>query len=271
MTRDPSRPQQPPQLELRDVEITYPGAAGAPPVRAVRGIDLRVEAGEAVGLFGESGSGKSSLALAVLSLLPAGSERRGEIRFAGERLDGLGEASWRRIRGRRIGLVFQQPSLALHPLRSVGSQLVDVLSSHTPLGRGEIRERSAALFRELELEPEHLSARPHQLSGGQQQRACLALALAAEPSLLIADEPTTALDSETEDRVLDLLRRLRLRRRLSLLVISHDPAVLERLSTRLYALCAGRVIEEGPTSRLLESPRHPHLTGLLAHRSARLG
>ena len=260
---DPS--ESAPRLCLERLHVTYHQPDGSP-VRAVDGVDLHVDAGESLGLFGESGCGKSSLALGAFGLAGRNATVDGDVLLDGERLSGLDQRGWTKIRGRRVGLVFQQPSLALHPLRSIGGQLRDVLRAHTQLDRRAIKARSLELLEELELEPDHLRARPHQLSGGQQQRALLALALAPGPDLLVADEPTAALDSETESTILALVRRLQQDRGLSLLWISHDPAVLERLCDRLAVMHAGRLVEAGPAPEVLSEPSHDYTRELLSYR-----
>lgn len=254
-----------PALRLEDLVVSHPPArAGEPRRIAVDGVSLGVEAGEAVGLFGDSGCGKSSLARAVVGLLPTGSRSEGRIEIAGRRVDGSGDRTWQRIRGAEVGLVLQQPKLSLHPLRRVGEQVVDVLRAHGLGSRRQCRERVRQLFAELDLDPGMARAYPHQLSGGQQQRVVLVRAMAAEPTLLLADEPTASLDPETEARVLDWIADIARQRRLALLWISHDPGVLARVSSRLLVMYAGQVVERGPTREVLSDPRHPYTQALLA-------
>ncbi|MEM1178188.1 MAG: ATP-binding cassette domain-containing protein [Acidobacteriota bacterium] len=255
----------PPRLRLRDFHVRYRSVDGGAPVAAVRTVDFELGDGESVGLFGASGCGKSSLAFGAFRLLPPAGEATGEVYFDGERIDDK-DAKRRSLLGRDVGFVFQQPSQALHPLRSVGGQLLDVLRTHTALGRAGRRARARELFEELELEAGHLDARPHQLSGGQQQRALLAVALAGDPSLLVADEPTSALDSETEASLLRLVASVRRRRRLTLLWISHDPNVLEALCTRIAVMADGRIVEAGTPVEVFGAPRHAATRRLLAHR-----
>jgi oligopeptide/dipeptide ABC transporter ATP-binding protein len=255
----------PPLLRVRDLTVAFPGDERD--LVAVRGVSLAVAAGEVVGLVGESGSGKSLTALAVLGLLPPpGAIRSGSIELAGRELRGLSEAEYRRVRGGRIGLVFQEPGAALNPVLTIGTQIVEAMRAHRDLSRREARERAVALLDSLAFPDarRRLRAYPHELSGGQKQRALLAVALAADPELLIADEPTTALDVTVQAQVLDLLERLRRDRRLGILLITHDLGVVARSCDRLLVLYAGEVVEEGETAEVLRAPAHPYTRGLLA-------
>ncbi|MCG8454738.1 MAG: ABC transporter ATP-binding protein [Holophagales bacterium] len=247
-------------LRLRRLEVSYG------PFRAVRGVSLEVAPGERVGLLGESGCGKSSLLLASIGLLPHYARCDGRVEIGGRRVEALPEGAWRRIRGPQVGAVFQQPSWALHPLRRAGSQVTDVLRAHGRGSRRVCRERALELFQELGLDVSCFEAYPHQLSGGQQQRVCLARALAPEPALLLADEPTTALDRATEAQVLELVDRLARATRLALLWVSHDPTVLARVARRIDVMYGGQIVERGSASAVLDDPRHPYTRGLLACR-----
>ena len=254
-------------LRLSGVSIRYPGAARP----AVDGVELSVEPDGAVGILGESGCGKTSLARFATGMLPTTAVASGEVQVAGQAVPN--EKAWRRLRGLKVGIVFQQPSLALHPMRRVGSQVVDVLRAHRQGSRVWCRERALSLFEELDLHTDHFRAYPHQLSGGQQQRVVLAQALACEPPLLVADEPTTALDRETEVQVLRLIDRIRRRRGMALLWISHDPRVLAEVAETLYVMYGGRFLEIGPAQAVLGSPSHPYTEALVAcapRRTARL-
>ncbi len=255
----------PPLLQVRDLRVLY-RPAGEVPVAAVDGISFDLAAGEGLGVLGESGCGKTSLALAIPGLLPpSGDVAGGEVRFEGRRLDGLSERRLERIRGAEIGLVFQQPALALHPTRRVGEQVAEVLRAHRPWSWPRCRRESLELFEEvgLKIESGIASAFPHQLSGGQRQRVVIAQALACRPRLLIADEPTAALDAATEARVLALLQRLKRRLAVALLYVSHDPRVLAEVADRLLVMYAGRMVEEGPCRQVLEEPLHPYPEALL--------
>jgi len=255
----------PPLLRIRDLTVAFPGDGRD--LVAVRSASLSVDAGEVVGLVGESGSGKSLTALAVLGLVPPpGAIRGGSIELAGRELRGLAEAEYRRVRGGRIGFVFQEPGAALNPVLTIGTQIAEAMRAHRELTRREARERAVALLDSLAIPDarRRLSAYPHELSGGQKQRALLAVALAADPELLIADEPTTALDVTVQAQVLDLLERLRRERRLGILLITHDLGVVARSCDRLVVLYAGEVVEEGATADVLRAPAHPYTRGLLA-------
>jgi oligopeptide/dipeptide ABC transporter ATP-binding protein len=255
----------PPLLRIDDLTVAFPGDGRE--LVAVRGLSLEVGAGEVVGLVGESGSGKSLTALAVLGLVPPpGAIRGGSISLAGRELRGLPEAEYRRVRGARIGLVFQEPGAALNPVLTIGTQIVEAIRAHRDLPVREARERATTLLDRLAIPDarERLRAYPHELSGGQKQRALLAVTLASDPELLIADEPTTALDVTVQAQVLDLLERLRRERNLGILLITHDLGVVARSCGRVVVLYAGEVVEEGTTAQVLRAPAHPYTRGLLA-------
>ena len=253
-----------PVLRLDRLEIRYPNRAAQSEAVVVDGLGFEVAQGQAVGILGESGSGKTSLALAVTGLLPPEARCSMELEIHGQPVPpSADERFWRRLRGDTIGMVFQQPSLALHPMRKVGLQVADVLRSHRPWSARSCRQKVLELLDELDLEADIFHAFPHQLSGGQRQRIVLAQALACEPSLLVADEPTTALDRRTEIQVLELVRRLSRERRMALLWISHDPGVLAEITDCIYVMYAGRWMEEGPTESLLARPNHPYTKMLL--------
>ena len=251
-------------LQVSGATIRYPDTQ----IPAVDRLDLVVRSNEAVGILGESGCGKTSLARLVTGLLPSQAKQSGVVRIHGKAISS--EQEWRRIRGKEVGLVFQQPALTLHPMRRVGAQVTDVLRSRHKGSSAECQARASELFAELDLENDLLSAFPHQLSGGQRQRVVWAQALACEPSLLVADEPTTALDSETESQLLDWIDRIRRQRRLAMLWISHDPRVLGQVAHRLYIMYSGQWMEEGPVDSILSSPGHPYTRALLACRPNRV-
>jgi peptide/nickel transport system ATP-binding protein len=257
-------PEDAPLLDVGGLSIVYPGASVS--VRAVEGVSLSIARGESVGLLGESGSGKTSIALAIPGLLPDAARVTGSIQFDGQELVGLGESELETLRGRRVAVIYQEPELALNPVLTVGSQIGHVLRTHRSLHHGEARERSVQLLREMGFGPEAsriLSSYPHQLSGGQRQRILIAQALAADPDLLIADEPTASVDAAIQDEVLGLLRRLQRTRRLALLFISHSAAVLSATSDRLCVLSGGRIVEEGPVTRVLSAPVDTRTRALL--------
>lgn len=252
-------------LEIRGLEIAFPGPGGDAAV--VRGAALEVGRGEIVGLVGESGSGKSLTALAVLGLVPPpGRIRAGSIRFDGRELVGLSDRELRPLRGGRVGLVFQEPSAALNPVLTIGTQIVEAIRAHRDVSRRAASERARELLALLAVpDPERrLGEYPHQLSGGQRQRALMAIALAAEPELLIADEPTTALDVTVQAQVLELLERLRRELGLAILLITHDLAVVAETCDRVVVMYAGRPVEAAPVAALFASPAHPYTRALLA-------
>ncbi len=259
-------------LEVRGLTVELPTAAGV--IRPVNDVSLHIEAGETLGLVGESGSGKTMLALALMGLLPSGARALGEAQLAARNGTGdaasltkLDEQAWRSIRGREIAMIFQEPMTSLNPVMRVGEQIVEAVRAHNfPSGRKGYRAWAvAALARTAVPEPEVRARQfPHQLSGGLRQRAMIAMALAADPRLLIADEPTTALDVTVQKQILELLDRLRRDLKLGLLFITHDLGVVARVADRLAVMYAGRVVEEGPAGEILARPRHPYTEGLLA-------
>lgn len=262
-----------PLLEVSGLEIRFPG--GERPFEVVRGATLSVERGEIVGLVGESGSGKSLTALAILGLVPPpGRIVGGAIRFDGRDLVGLPERDLRQIRGARIGLVFQEPMAALNPVLTLETQIAEAVRAHPDrTGRDGARVTArAARARALELfellaipDPaRRLKEYPHQLSGGQRQRAMLAIALAAGPELLIADEPTTALDVTLQAQVLELLERLRRELGLAILLITHDLAVVAESCDRVLVMYAGEIVESAAAAELFARPAHPYTRALLA-------
>jgi peptide/nickel transport system ATP-binding protein len=281
-------------LDVRGLNVELPTAAGW--VRPVNEVSLRIGAGESVGLVGESGSGKTMMALALMGLLPPGAKIGGEARIVGNGVapDGalrssgstssapasaaemrmpsrdlttLSEREWRDVRGREIAMVFQEPMTALNPVMHIGVQIEEAIRAHDAgLNAVEVRRRMLeALRRAAVPEPEARAEQfPHQLSGGLRQRAMIAMALAGGPRLLIADEPTTALDVTVQKQILDLLDRLRRELQLGLLFITHDLGVVAQVAERVAVMYAGRIVEEGPAREVLRGPRHPYTQGLLA-------
>ena len=252
-------------LEINDLEVAF--GHGARRVEAVRGVSLSVARGQSVGLVGESGSGKSVTALSVLRLLPYPFAQHpgGSIRLAGTELLTAPAHVMRAVRGARVGMVFQEPMTSLNPLHTIERQVAEVLKLHRGLTRRAARGRVIELL-ELVGIPDpaaRLDAYPHQLSGGQRQRVMIAMALAGEPELLIADEPTTALDVTIQAQVLDLIDDLRRRLDMALLLITHDLNVVRKMATQVYVMTEGRIVEEGPTQRVLSSPAHPYTRRLL--------
>ena len=260
----PGMPASPgPLLALDGFSVAFPGARG--PVQVVRGIDLSLAPGEALGIVGESGCGKSVTWLAALRLLGRGVVTSGAVRLAGEDISRLPERALARVRGGRIGLIFQDPTSALNPVQRIGTQLMEVLRLHRGL-RGDAAQREALRLLDrvgIADAPRRLRQYPHEFSGGMNQRAMIALALAGEPEVLIADEPTTALDATIQAQILDLIRDIRRETGMGLVLISHDIGVVADLCDRVAVMYAGRVVETAAAQDLLERPRHPYTRGLL--------
>jgi len=234
---------------------------------AVDDVSFRIAHGDTLGLVGESGSGKSVTALSIMRLvLPPGRIAGGRIELEGQNLLDLDEESMRRVRGRRVGFIFQEPMVALNPVYTIGFQIEETLKVHD-LARGAIARRRAVELLEAVRVPDPVRRAkeyPHQLSGGLRQRAMIALALAAEPALVIADEPTTALDVTVQAEILDLLRQMRREFRLSVLLITHDLGVIAEMADRVAVMYAGRIVEQAPVAQLFAAPAHPYTRGLLA-------
>ncbi|MBT9458141.1 MAG: ABC transporter ATP-binding protein [Burkholderiaceae bacterium] len=228
----------------------------------LRDCSLSVAPGEVVGLVGESGSGKSLTALACLGLLPAQARARGQIQLGDTALLGAPEAVWRGVRGRRLAMIFQNPMSALNPFFSIGRQLLEVVGTHFPEPRAALQQRVRKALERVQLDASFADKYPHQMSGGQLQRAMIAMALACEPELLIADEPTTALDVTVQARIMRLLRELT-GQGMGLLLISHDLALVAQVAARVYVMYAGRTVETGPTRELMGSASHPYTANLL--------
>ena len=253
-------------LEVSDLVVELDGR------RVVDGVSFSVPDGARVGLIGESGSGKSLTAMAVLGLLPQGAQASGSITWNGRELIGLPDRELARLRGDEIGIVFQEPRTALNPIRPVGRQIAESVRIHERLGRRDAAARAVAEARRVFLpDPERIVKRyPHELSGGQRQRVGIAIALACGPQLLIADEPTTALDVTIQADILELLRGLVQESGMSLVFITHDLAVLSQIATDGVVLADGRVIESAPVPELLTRPRSPITQALLRDAKATL-
>ena len=252
-----------PLLELEGLRVRLPTPAGH--VTVVDGIDYRVEPGEVFGIAGESGSGKTMSVLALLGLLPPGALVEGRALFAGRDLLRLPPKELRRICGRELALVFQDPMTSLHPMLSVGTQLTEHVRSHLGLGRRDATARALELLHEVRIpDPESaVRAFPHQFSGGMRQRIAIAIALVCRPTLLVADEPTTALDVTVQAGIIRLLDRLRRDFGLAIVLISHDLGVLSAIADRVAVFYAGRIVEGGGRADVLSRPRHPYTRGLL--------
>lgn len=252
-------------LQVQDLDVAYISRAGEK-VPALAGVSLEVGPRETLGVLGESGSGKSTLAAALLRLLPENGEiQTGVVLFEGQDLLQANLRTLQRIRGSRIALVFQEPSLALHPTIRIGEQIRDVLAAHESLSRRALRQKTVQLLGEVfSADAARIAdSYPHQLSGGQQQRVLIAQAIACGPSLIVADEPTASLDSTTQRDIIGLFRTLREKFNLSLILITHNPALLAGLADRVLVLYAGKVVEIGPAEQVLASPRHPYTLALL--------
>ncbi|WP_121066331.1 ABC transporter ATP-binding protein [Chachezhania antarctica] len=235
---------------------------------ALRDASLTVHPGDRIGVVGESGSGKSMLAQALMGMVPESASMSGILKIDGTEMTRATEAQWRALRARRVAMIFQEPLAALNPLRRVGTTVMEPLRTHLGLSRTQARARTLDLFEEVGLpDPEQrLAAYPHELSGGQRQRVLIALALACDPKLLIADEPTTALDAEVAQRITDLLVRLSRDRAMALMIISHDLQVVARATRQLLVMYGGDIVERGETRKILSAPFHPYTRGLLAAR-----
>lgn len=244
-------------LAVDDLRVALGGIA------LLDGISLRVNAGETLAVVGESGCGKSLLALAVMGLLPPGMRAGGHIALAGQNLLGLPERALCGVRGRDIGMVFQEPRLALNPVQPVGRQVAEGMRRHLGLGRADAGARARALLARVGLAGETAARYPHMLSGGQLQRVMIAIAIACRPKLLIADEFSTALDMATQAQMIALLAELAAESGMALMLITHDLGLAGQIADRVCVLYAGRVVEAGPVRAVFSRPRHPYTAGLL--------
>jgi peptide/nickel transport system ATP-binding protein len=255
-------------LALDDVSITYPGSA----VAAVRGVTIDVARGETLGLVGESGSGKSSLAAAIIGLLPDGSQIRGSVRFEGRDLAHMSARALRALRGCEIATIAQDPFTALNPIMRIGQQLDEFQHWRGDLNRARRRARAIDMLAQVGLsDPDvRMTQYPHQMSGGILQRIAIAAALLAEPKLLVADEPTTALDATTEAQILGIMAEAKARLHGATVFITHDISVVERLCDTVAVLYAGELVETGAVAQVLEDPKHPYTRALLECDPARI-
>ncbi|WP_255621741.1 dipeptide/oligopeptide/nickel ABC transporter permease/ATP-binding protein [Pseudonocardia sp. DSM 110487] len=254
-----------PPLAIDALHVTYPGAT---PVHAVDGVDLVVGAGELVGLVGESGSGKSTVAAAAVGMLPPDVMTEGAVRIEGRDLATMPAEQLRRLRGDRVALVPQEAMSALNPVHTIEDQLVEAVRVHRQVGRAAARKRAAELLELVGIDPRRGRDHPHQFSGGMRQRVVIAMALANDPAVVIADEPTTGLDVLVQAEVLDLLDGLRRRLGLALLVVTHDLPMIERIADRIAVMQTGRLVEVGPAAGIVGAPEHPY-TRLLVESAAR--
>ncbi|MFD8411351.1 ABC transporter ATP-binding protein [Streptomyces sp. NPDC059650] len=263
----PAAPQDPaapgaPLLEVRDLTVTFTTARG--PVRAVDSLGFTVAAGRTLGIVGESGSGKSVTSLAVMGL-HRGAEVTGSVRLAGRELTAMSEKELSRLRGRKMAMIFQDPLSSLHPYYTVGEQISEHVRVHFGAGRAAARRRAVEMLGEVGIPEPARRAReyPHQFSGGMRQRAMIAMALACEPDLLIADEPTTALDVTVQAQILELLARLQQERGLGIIMITHDLGVVARVAHEVLVMYGGRAAERAGVDELFADPAHPYTRGLL--------
>jgi len=252
-------------LEVRDLHVAFPRGKRAE-VEALRGVDLRLEKGERLGVVGESGAGKSMLAFAILNLIAEpGRVSAGEIVFHGQNLLELGERDIRRIRGNRISMIFQDPMVTLNPVLTIGTQMIETLKAHRRISDAEARGLCVAKLREVAIPSAEarMDAYPHELSGGLRQRVVIAIALLTDPELIIADEPTTALDVTIQAEIMALILKLCRENDVALILITHDLGVVAEVTERLMIMYAGKCVEEGPTRATIDAPTHPYTYGLL--------
>jgi peptide/nickel transport system ATP-binding protein len=253
-----------PVLSVRDLRVAFPTRRRT--LIAVDGVSFDIAPGEVLGVVGESGAGKSLTGAAIIGLLePPGRIVGGEVRLRGRRIDDLPPEEARKLRGKRIGMVFQDPLTSLNPLYRVGDQIVETIRTHARVSEGEARERAITLLQEAGIQGARarIDSYPHEFSGGMRQRVVLALALCAEPDLLIADEPTTALDVSIQAQIIQLLKRLCRERRTAVMLITHDMGVIAETADRVAVMYAGRIAEIGPVRDVVQHPHHPYTKGLM--------
>ena len=253
-----------PLLEVKNLRVEFPSRHGT--LLALDDISFEIAPGEILGVVGESGAGKSLTGAAIIGLLdPPGRVAAGEIRFEGRRIDNLPYEEMRKLRGRHIGAIFQDPLTSLNPLYTVGRQLTETIRTHLPLNAAQARERAIALLQEtgISAAAERIDQYPHQFSGGMRQRVVIALALAANPKLIVADEPTTALDVSVQAQIISLLKRLCRDHGAAVMLVTHDMGVIAETCDRVAVMYAGRVAEIGPVQAVIHAPAHPYTAGLM--------
>ena len=251
-------------LEVRHLRVEFPTRRGT--LVALDDISVDRAPGEILGVVGESGAGKSLTGAAIIGLLdPPGRVAAGEIRFDGRRIDNLSYEEMRKVRGRSIGAIFQDPLTSLDPLYTIGRQLVETIQNHLPLSAAEARRRAVQLLQEtgIPAAEERLDQYPHQFSGGMRQRVVIALALAGEPRLIVADEPTTALDVSIQAQIIFLLKRLCKEHGAAVMLVTHDMGVIAETCDRVAVMYAGRIVEIGPVAAVIHAPAHPYTAGLM--------
>lgn len=251
-------------LEVKNLSVEFPTRRGI--LKALHDVSFSIAAGEVLGVVGESGAGKSLTGASVIGLLdPPGRVAGGKILLEGKRIDNLPDEQMRRIRGRQIGAIFQDPLTSLNPLYTVGQQLVETIVTHLPLSRSQAQQRAIELLEATGIPAarERINHYPHQFSGGMRQRVVIALALAAEPRLIVADEPTTALDVSIQAQIIDLLKNLCTSQGASVMLITHDMGVIAEAADRVAVMYAGRIVEIGPVAEVIQRPQHPYTAGLM--------
>jgi peptide/nickel transport system ATP-binding protein len=253
-----------PLLEVKNLRVEFPTRRGT--LLALDDISFSISPGEVLGVVGESGAGKSLTGAAIIGLLePPGRIAGGEIRLAGQRIDNLPYEAMRKIRGRQIGAIFQDPLTSLNPLYTIGRQLTETIQTHLPVSEAEARERAIRLLKEtgIPAAEARIDQYPHQFSGGMRQRVVIALALAAEPKLIVADEPTTALDVSIQAQIIALLKRLCKEHGAAVMLVTHDMGVIAETCDRVAVMYAGRIAEIGPVGDVINRPSHPYTVGLM--------
>lgn len=251
-------------LSVQNLVVEFPGRRGT--LRALDGVSFDIAPGEILGIVGESGAGKSLTGASIIGLLePPGRIASGEIRLNGRRIDNLPHDEMRLIRGRQIGAIFQDPLTSLNPLYSIGQQLIETITTHLPLNPAQARQRAIELLKDTGISgaEERIDHFPHQFSGGMRQRVVIALALAADPQLVVADEPTTALDVSIQAQIISLLKRICKERGAAVMLITHDMGVIAETCDRVAVMYAGRVAEIGPVHDVITQPSHPYTSGLM--------
>ena len=253
-----------PLLEVSHLRVEFPSRRGT--LLALDDISFSIAPGEVLGVVGESGAGKSLTGSAIIGLLdPPGRIAGGEIRLAGQRIDNLPYEQMRAIRGRKIGAIFQDPLTSLNPLYTIGRQLIETIRTHLPLSEDQARDRAIKLLQEtgIPAAEQRIEQYPHQFSGGMRQRVVIALALAAEPQLIVADEPTTALDVSIQAQIISLIRRLCKEHGTAVMLVTHDMGVIAETCDRVAVMYAGRIVEVGPVADVIHRPSHPYTVGLM--------
>ncbi len=254
----------PPLLEVDHLRVEFPTRHGS--LLAIDDISFSIAPGEILGVVGESGAGKSLTGAAIIGLLdPPGRITAGQIRFDGRRIDNLPYEEMRRVRGRGIGAIFQDPLTSLNPLYTIGRQLIETIQTHLPMSESQARQRAIKLLEEtgIQAAEQRIDQYPHQFSGGMRQRVVIALALAAEPKLIVADEPTTALDVSIQAQIILLLKRLCQEHGAAVMLVTHDMGVIAETCDRVAVMYAGRIVEIGPVQAVIHTPAHPYTTGLM--------